>query len=316
MFTIILLQYAHTLQSIDLGHSLHLCKSHLLTMSLRPAVYFKSLAIFLATTALFWSCEKSQRDLDTETLSAEENAIAYHVFDDVFREVHRFSMRDSILNDTGIIQWFDDCIKKAELSDTVPVFPIILDLKYVDLEDTTTCQDGFKRRGKISAVFTGKYLNSGTTITFRFVNYRKDNFDIDGEMVLTNLGVNDNGRRHFLMEVSEATIAGNGFDFSWGATNTIEWIAGSSTDGIIDDDIFEYVEGISSGTNSRGNTYYSEIDTPYRADCSCQWFTAGTAELYVKNLQTRFIRYGVESVCDNKFIQERDLTTFELSIPY
>lgn len=274
---------------------------------------FKIFAIIVAISAAFVGCQKSERDLDTETLAARDNAIAYHIFDDAFREVHRFAMRDSLLNDTGIKIWYDKCIKKATLSDTVAVFPLYLTLNFGN--DTARCNDGFQRFGFIRATFTGKYLNKDTEIAISFDNYRKDDFYVSGEMLVKNLGLNGDGRRQYSVKVTDGLITSNNIRIDWQADHLMTWVAGSSTDGIIDDDIFE-VTGSASGRNSRGNTFTNGIYIAYTDDLSCQWFKSGESELNVPNLQTRYIKYGNDGTCDNRFTQWRDNSTFEVTIPY
>src|SRR5688572_3032520 len=92
----------------------------------------RNLALLFAISLISFGCRKSERDNDTETLAVQENALANHIFDDAFREVHRFAMRDSLLNDTGINQWFNSCILDATVSDTVAIFPLILTINYGD----------------------------------------------------------------------------------------------------------------------------------------------------------------------------------------
>jgi hypothetical protein len=279
-------------------------------------LFKKSIFFVLVISGLmlaFAGCQKSERDEDTETTATRDNALAYHIFDDAFRVVHRFAMRDSLLNDTGIVQWFDDCIVKATLSDTLAIFPLYLSVNYSD--DTTLCDDGFNRYGLIRASFSGKYLNQGTQVAISFEGYRKDAFDVSGNILLTNKGLNSDGRRVFSVQVTDGIITGRNIDIEWQGTHDMVWVAGSSTDGIVDDDIFE-ISGSASGKNSRGNTFVNAITESYSSDLSCQWFKSGRSEVYVPNLQTRLISYGIDGVCDNIFVQSRDNTTMQVEIPY
>lgn len=271
------------------------------------------LFVLVVLSSLFASCRKSERDEDLETLSARENALAQHIFDDAFREVHRFAMRDSLLNDTGIIQWFDDCIDKASLSDTVPVFPLYLTLNYAD--QGITCNDGFERYGLIKASFSGKYLNMTTEVVISFEGYRKDIFTVEsGIVTIENMGLNDDAQRYYQVVVEDALITGSNVKIDWSGTFIMTWVGGSSTPGVIDDDIF-HITGYSGGRNTRGNTFYHTINEPYVSDLGCQWFVSGTSTIEIPNLQTRTLNYG-EGACENVLHERRDNTYFSVEIPY
>lgn len=273
------------------------------------------IALLLIATSLLSGCNRSERDTDLETLTARENALAYHIFDDAFREVHRFAMRDSLINDTGINQWFNSCIVKTIVSDTVAVFPLYLTINYGG--DGITCDDGFLRYGKLLAAFTGKYLNKGTVVTITFDGYRKDVFDVDGTMTIYNLGLNEDGHMRYSWYVEEGKITGINTNIDWNGTHSKIWIAGRSFDsqGKVDDDIYT-IDGYAEGRNSRGNTFTNTVTEPYVADFSCQWFTTGQSTLTIPNLQTRYIKYGESTDCDNLLYERRDQTFIEVDIPY
>lgn len=271
------------------------------------------LLLSLSLTLLFNGCDKTERDQDLETLTAREVALSYHVFDDALREVHRFAMRDSLLNDTGILQRFNSCIADAYVSDTVAVFPLYLTINY----DTNICDDGFYRYGIIRAAFSGKYLNKGTVVTVTFDEYYKDQFKIDGTILLTNLGLNADGYMMHDWEVIAGHITGINTNITWEGEHERTWVAGRSfeSQGNVDDDIF-HIEGNCSGRNSRGNTFENEITNPYVSDYSCQWFTAGTSDLNIPNLEARRLNFGETTECDNIVIERRNNTYFEVEIPF
>lgn len=283
---------------------------------MHPMLPLRFLTLLFTAIVFFSGCRKSERDNDLETLTARENALAYHVFDDAFREVHRFAMRDSLLNDTGINQWFNSCIAKTTLSDTVAVFPLYLKIDYGTAGDS--CDDGFFRFGIIKAAFSGKYLNKGTEVIITFENYRKDVFDVSGTMTIRNLGLNSDGHMTYTWHVEDGLITGTNTNIDWTGVHTKTWIAGRSFDsqGKVDDDIFT-IDGYSQGRNTRGNTFTNTItEELYTADLSCQWFTTGTSTLTIPNLQTRYITYGDGTECDNLLYERRDQTFLEVTIPY
>lgn len=259
------------------------------------------------------SCNKSDRDEDIETLAARDYALAHHIFDDAFREVHRFAMRDSLLNDTGLIIWFDDCIYRALLDDTVAVFPLNLTLNYSD--QGIQCNDGFFRYGIINAEFTGKYLNKGTTVTITFEGYRKDIYDVSGTIHITNLGLNADAKRQYRMTIEEGLITGPNIEIEMAGEFVMVWSDGSSTDSAIDDDVF-LISGLCWGENSRGSTFTNEITTRYTNKLGCQWFVSGRSEMNIQNLNTRYLNFGDIDSCDNRLLSRRNNTYFKIDIPY
>lgn len=262
-------------------------------------------------------CKKSDRDQDTETLSSRDNAIAMHIMDDVFRQLHRYAMNDTLLNDTGItLQKLDACIDRRTtgLSDTVAVFPLYLDLNYGD--KGTPCDDTENRYGLIEASFSGKYLNKGTVINIDFKGFRKALLTVEtGEITIINKGLNGSGRRYYEFIYEDILIKGNNININLSGEFTYEWVQGSSTDTDVSDDIFEITKGFGEGRNSRGNNFTCEIYLPWVSDFSCAHFTSGTAYLEVNNLTPRTINYGERTVCDNVFKWRRDNTYIDVEIP-
>jgi hypothetical protein len=273
------------------------------------------LLAIVGCVVFFPSCDKTDRDEDIETLTARENALAYHLFDDAFREMHRVAMRDSLLNDTGIGQWFNGCIKRATVSDTVAVFPLNLTINYGDAREI--CDDGFTRFGIIRATFSGKYLNKGTSVEVTFENYEKDFYKISGTSTLTNLGLNSDGYITYSWIVEDALIKGINTNIEWEGKHTRTWVAGRSKEsqGLVDDDVFQ-ISGVASGRNSRGNTFTNEITQIYVSDLSCQWFPTGRSELNIPNLELRTINYDTGDSCNNTFYERRNNTYFVVEIPF
>ena len=272
-------------------------------------------AIMILLSVITVGCNDSERDEDLETLTVREMSLAYHAMDDAWREVHRFAMRDSLLNDTGIKQWFNSCIEKVDVSDAAAIFPISISINYGGKDNL--CDDGFERYGRINATFTGKYLNKGSEIEITFDEYYKDDFKIEGVIQIANLGLDSNGFMRFLWEIEDCRITSTNTDFTWEGTHTSTWVAGRSatSQGEVDDDVF-LLSGISQGRNSRGNTFSNEITTSYTSDLSCQWFTAGRSELNIPNLEIRTINFGDKAKCDNIVVERRNNTYFDVEIPY
>ena len=261
------------------------------------------------------SCNKSDRDEDVETLAARDYALAHHIFDDAFRQVHRFAMGDTLLNDTGILQSLDDCLDRRTtfLSDTVAVFPLTLNLNYGD--KGAPCYDNGFRYGKITASFSGKYLNKGTLISFTFQGYKKDIYDVSGQLFVLNKGINSQGQRYYTFIIQDGLITGTNINIEIDGTFNYQWVSGSSTDTDFEDDVFEIDSGMVEGRNSRGSSFTNEITEKYTSDFSCPHFLTGRSAMDVQNLISRTLNYGELNECDNILISRRNNTYLEVEIP-
>jgi hypothetical protein len=272
-------------------------------------------ALAIIALTLILGCNKSDRDEDLETLSASDHALAHHIFDDAFRQVHRFAMADTLLNDTNVKQRLDECLDRRTtiLSDTVAVFPLTLTLNYAD--DGIPCYDQGLRYGIIRTVFSGKYLNQGSTYSISFVGYKKDIYDVSGNITIVNMGLNSVGKRYYTFSVEDGLITGVNTNVTFDGSFEYVWTSGSSTETDFDDDVFEIVEGNSYGRNSRGSAFTNEITEALISDFSCAHFTAGRSYMEVQNLTPRTINYGEPTNCDNLLISRRFNTYIEVEIP-
>lgn len=274
------------------------------------------LSITLGAGLLFEGCNKSDRDEDLETLSARDYALAHHIFDDAFRQVHKFAMGDTLLNDTTIKQQKKDvCLNRRTtfLSDTLAVFPMYLQLNYADAG--IPCNDSAIRYGIIRCDFSGKYLNQGSVFTITFDGYRKHLYDVDGTVRVTYLGVNNDGRRFYSFEIEDGYVTGNNINIKLNGTFVYVWVSGSSTDVDFEDDVFEITEGFVTGENSRGGVFTNEVTTAYTSDLTCPHFTSGRSYMEVDNLIPRRLNYGEITECDNVLVSRRNNTYLDVEIP-
>jgi hypothetical protein len=284
-------------------------------MRLKHFVFF-FISLIVVSSIGISACNKSDRDEDTETLSARDYALAHQIFDDAFRQVHKYAMGDTLLNDTSIKQQkLDICLNRRTtfLSDTLAIFPMYLQLNYADKGEP--CNDEALRFGIIRADFTGKYLNAGTVITISFDGYQKGLYEVSGTMTVINAGINDDGRRTYTFLINEGLITSNNVNIDLTGSGTYVWVSGSSTDVDFDDDVFEITEGTFFGRNSRGSSFTNEITAAYTSDLTCPLFTAGRSYMEVQNLIPRTLNYGEITSCDDIVTSRRNNTYLEVVIP-
>jgi len=268
--------------------------------------------LLIGVSVSYTSCNKSDRDDDRETLSARDYALAHSLFDDAFRQVHKFAMRDTVLNDTSMTQRKDPCLKKGYISDSVLTFPNELVLNYGD--EGKECHDQFTRYGTIYANYTGRHLSKGTTITIQFDGYRRGNYDVTGIVTVKNAGLNADARRMFTMEITDGLVVGPNTNIDFNADFVLAWVDGSSTEDAYEDDVFE-VYGYAEGRNSRGSAFTNEITTRYESALNCEWFQKGRSAMTVQNLIPRNLNFETDSACDNLLYSRRNNTFLEVEIP-
>lgn len=254
------------------------------------------LTLFAAVFLLFLgSCRKSERDEDTETVSAHDNAFAQHVFDQVFKVVHEYALQDTTLNQDGVAHVTDACLNSASLSNDIEYFPITLQLKYGAEE--TACGDEIMRQGALSAKFTGRYLAKGTQVSISFESFAHNSYTVTGKLNIENLGEDAKGNPLLLVKVTDGFIEGYATRIDFNSVQTYTWTSGYATDADISDDVFE-ISGHSKGRNSRGNSFYNDITVNYVYELGCNWIGEGESVLEVPNIPTRTLNYG-SGGCDN-----------------
>ena len=267
------------------------------------------LALILSGILQF-SCAKSERDLDTETLSSREHGLALQLFDGLFREIHRFSVADSITNTSGFSFNNNNCIASARFNKTIAQFPVVLTIVY----DNNECDDGVARKGQLIAEYTGKYLAKGTVTSVRLKDYVVGSYSVEGDFTIENIGLSS-GKPQFIWRVKNAQITGFNTDISWKSLHTLSWTDGSNSSGNATDDIFYILEGQASGRNSRGNAFDATITSRLVSDFDCKWYPEGRLRMQVANLIDRNVSYG-EGECDNGITVRRNNTYFEVKLDY
>lgn len=184
-----------------------------------------------------------------------------------------------------------------------PSFPktVLIDFGNVNCTDNY----GVKRRGQITAVFTGMYRDSATTITITPQNYFINDYKVEGSKTITNNGKNTSGNTNFTVVVVNGKITHPNGDIStWNSTRNREWVIGENTTflthgftGIFDD---EYdITGTGFGTNRAGRNFTANITSPLRVAVVCRWIKKGMVEIQPDGLSLRKVDFG-DGTCDNK----------------
>jgi len=247
---------------------------------------------FLFTT----SCNKNTDTSIDETSTAQDNALA----ETLFEEVSNISDEAYDLGSTNL-KSTDGGGERLILSECATVtldttaFPRILTIDFG--EENCLCNDGRYRRGKIIITFTGRYRQTGTVITHGFDNYYVNDNKVEGTKIVTNMGQNDSGNMYFTIEVVGVIYKANdGGTISWNSSRVREWVEGADTPRRRDD--VYLIAGTADGIRADNSTWETEIILPLRIELDCRFIVSGSMEIRPENRPVRLLDYG-DGACDN-----------------
>ncbi len=255
------------------------------------------LILAIAGTLLFTvqSCKK--RKLNKETTTSEDNSIAEASFDDIFK------ITNEAADDEGGLRLSEERAYSFGSCATVTLTPDLPDTTFpktmiVDF-GTSNCQgnDNVNRRGKIKAVFTGKYRDAGTKITVTPENYYVNDYKVEGTKTITNNGRNSAGNLNYTITVDGKVTTPESDIITYESNRNREWIEGESTTWVtsglsgIFDDIYS-ITGNGGGITREGRAYTIEVTKPLIIQVGCRWIKEGTLEIVPEELKTRTVDFG------------------------
>jgi hypothetical protein len=273
------------------------------------------LMAFCLITCTFTACKKdSKTDPDSDTQPAQDNSMAESHYNDANTMVDAsvtlgssFSFRTATNESVARLEdVLGGCVTVTVDTTNTPRTAVI------DFGTTNcVCADTRKRRGKIIATWTGRYRDQGTIVNITFDNYFVNDNQIKGTHKTTNLGLNAAGHLVYKIEVDGSIVkANNGGTMTWKSTREREWVAGSSTPLLIQDDTYS-ITGSASGTTVSGGAYAIAITQALVRKMNCYWFESGKVDITPAGRLTRTLDYG-SSGCDNKATVTISNTTFDV----
>ena len=242
-----------------------------------------------------FSCKDSERDLDVLTNTSEENALAEAIYADAFKIVHRAALATKGIsrNPTGDTTLFG--CDQLIVDTTVTPRRIFIDFRFAGCVAT----HGISRKGRIIAEFTGTYLDENSIVNILFLNYSFGDYEVDGNIVIANRGLNDAKRPFFTFFLQDGAIKGPRSSMVWQANKTWEYNQGFETVDYTDD--LYLATGTSFGTNNNGNEFDTEVTLVNVIKPQCLQVVQGVAKVNVKNLSPRVVDYG-KGTCDRTAI--------------
>lgn len=275
---------------------------------MKKTIQFLAIAL-VASTISFFACQKADRDEDTETQTAVDNATADMVFQDAMLQVMHYADTVNVYKLTGL------ACDTAWLTPAFPdlTFPKTLTIRF-DTVNGCTDPYGTKRKGKIRAIFSNKnFLDSLAVVTLTFDEYYVEGYKLSGSQTITNNG-RIAGIPTFTVKTTNAKITTPGLKtITWNSNETKKWTAGATTPSVWGDDIFS-VTGTASGIGTKGTNYSLTVSSALVFDNTCRWITQGIIEITPGNLPPRTVDFG-SGTCDNTATVTFTGKTFSVTLP-
>ncbi len=275
-------------------------------------IIIKGLIILCSIGIIFSinSCKKSK--LNKQTTTTMDNGTAENMFADVFKVVNDAAQNTGEVNKTSVSGSSGLCWDTITIDRPFPdtTFPktIIIDFGTIG----NYCTDGRTRKGKIVAVFTGRYRNAGTVITVTPQNYYVNGHKVEGSKTITNKG-NATGNFIYTVVVDGKVTTSAGDVIIWKSTRTNEWIEGDTTFFNICDDVYS-ITGSANGTNREGRDFTVNITSPLIKQICCKWIKKGTIEIIPEDLATRTVDFG-DGACDDIITVKIKKRTYTIYLP-
>lgn len=257
----------------------------------------------LAISMVTFSCKKEKEEeeleVNNETATAQDNAIAQNMFDDVKKVVEESANDEGQSGKVG--NFFGTCASvtiNPNWIDSTQYWPKTMTIDF----GTSNCtgNDGINRRGKLIVTLTDRYRNAGSVLTVNPQNYFVNDHQIEGTKTLTNNGRNGSNNLTFTVQVTNGKITfPTGGSTTWSSTRTNEWIAGESTTwynsggllAALCDDVY-LITGSANGVNRNGVSYSVNITSPLRKELCCRWIVSGKLDVIPGGgLLTRSVNY-------------------------
>lgn len=276
-------------------------------MKLNINKLFASLAIVAISALIYTGCKKEDKKPKDYSASTD-NANANNAFAGIWKEISTVTDSSNALRAP-----MSSCATASITPFDLTTWPktVVIDF------GTTNCpgSDGNNRRGKVTAVFSGPYLDSNTVITVTLTNYYHNDYHVQGTQVITNKGHNSAGHLVFNVVVNSATVTSpDGSKTStWSTNQNREFSEGYTTAGWLDDAYL--VTGTASGVAVNGESYTIVVNTPLKVKVICPWIVSGAFTLTLADYPSYPILFDYGAgTCDASAIAVLDGKTYNISL--
>ena len=264
--------------------------------------FIATILIVLSIGFIYTGRRKNDREQQTDTSTARDNAEAQSVFSGIWKQIAEATDSSNVL-------------RSSCASTTIVPYDTVTWPKTLTIDFGTTnclCTDGNYRKGIITAVFSGPYRDSTTVITVTLTNYYHNDNLIQGTQTITNKGHNTSNNLVYNVVVNNATYTTSNGNMSWSTNQNREWIAGENTSSNLLDDVY-LITGTANGRGINGNAYTIAINSPLRAELNCQWIVSGSFTVSPQNYPSIVFDYG-SGTCDNQATAVLNAKTYTITL--
>jgi len=270
---------------------------------------FTALLLVSFTALVYTGCKKKEDDKPKDYSASTDNANATNAFAGIWKEI------STVTDSSNTLRTPTSGCATA----TITPFDLVTWPKTVVIDfGTVNCtgSDGNRRRGKITAVFSGPYLDSNTVITVTLTNYYHNDYHVQGTQTITNRGHNSAGHLVYNVIVNSATVTSpdGAHTSTWSTNQNREFYAGYTTNLNIFDDVY-LITGSANGTAANGESYTIVVNSALRINVGCPWIVSGSFTLTLADYPTYPIvfDYGT-GACDANATAVLNGTTYNITM--
>jgi hypothetical protein len=253
-----------------------------------------SAALIICLMFILASCRERNEEIDfnPNVLSAKNYVYAEDDFIEIFNVILK-GVTDTAVINSGY-GYIDNC--------SIENFPDENLMHFHYGEVNRWCPDNKFRRGQYYANFSSSGFLPGVTAIITFDSLFVDDALVQGEITITNLGLNADNKFQFSYKVQNGLItktdSANSFVIGYQTDFTVTWTQGSETPFVHDDDIM-VLTGTSSGTSSKNQNFTLSVKEPVYDYFDCNWLVKGIYDITVPGakVQTGTIDYITDDNC-------------------
>ena len=247
------------------------------------------LIAFASSALLFTGCEELENLCG---ISADDLGFTEEYNKHLGAAIYVYQQADRALRDTDL-----DVNDTAEIDGAICTKTA--DSLIVDFGNGTIGQDNVTRYGSYRMALIGNYMNLGGKASLALKNYRNGDDLYTGDFIIEN--TIPSGSTSPRYDISVASFAVDSFELN--ANMVADWVAGSGTPSITDDE-FNLSGGASLSNTSSLDAYNGSIVTPLLISTGCEYsFISGELTLIPTNteLPSVAIDFIDADNCENLF---------------
>ncbi len=278
-------------------------------MKTKTIQLFSAIVLIALTSLIYTGCRKKEDPKPKNANAAADNSNAESAFAGIWKQISTVTDSSNTLRAPS----------SACATASITPFDLVTWPKTVTIDfGTVNClgSDLNNRRGIITAVFSGPYLDSGTVITVTLTNYYHNDYHIQGTQTITNKGNNSSGHLVYNVVVNSAIVTHptDGRSSTWNTNQDREFYAGYLTNLNIWDDVY-LITGTANGVSMEGESYTIGTNSPLQVNIGCHWIVKGSFTLTLGSYPTYPIvfDYGA-GACDGNATATLDGTTYNITM--